>query len=425
MNRSRPALPSLLWLIVAAFALRAVMLVFTLGTDDAYIWQTHGEMLERHGFRGAYLATAATQNPLNHPPIPLLFAGACAKIHHATGIHFPLLFRLPIVLLELLAMRLTYVAWQRRDGHGWAAATLWACSPAAILLGAYHGNTDLAVGILVLLSAHLIVRDRPLAAGLALAAAVNVKIVPLLIVPALAAALPDRRALVRAITGFAIGMTPFIAALVVGGRAFFDGVFGYRAYGGEWGIALLLSNASGFPRWGVAANEALRWYIGPGGRWVMLGALLALAAAAWTFRRRWNAYELAALSMAIFLFAAPGFAVQYVAFPLATMLAVDRWRGSAYGLLAGAFAAIVYCAWWTGTVPIQSLFQNGTPSPAPLVGLLAWGVLGGFIVHTLLNPASRALRHAVNGARGALAESRPLAATPSRGNATSRLHSDA
>ncbi len=190
-------------------------------------------------------------------------------------------------------------------------------------------------------------------------------------------------------TGFAIGMTPFAAALVVGGRPFFDSVFGYRAYAGEWGIAMLLSNASDFPRWGDWADKAFRWYTGSGGRWVMLGALLALAASAWINRRRWNAYELAGMSMALFLFTAPSFAVQYVAFPLAAVLAVDRWRGSAYGLLAGVFAAVVYAAWWTGTFPIQSLFRNGMPTPAPLIGFLAWGMLGGFVAHTLLKPASQ------------------------------------
>jgi hypothetical protein len=390
MNANAPAQRRLLWLIVAGFALRAALLAGTLGTDDAYIWQSHGELLQQYGFRGAYEVTAAAKNPLNHPPIPLLYAGACAAVHQATGLHFPLLFRLPIVLLELLAVRVLISAWRQRDGRGWVSAALWAWSPAALLLGAYHGNTDLAVGIFVLLSAHLIVRGKPAWAGLALAAAVNTKIVPLLILPALAAALADRRAITRAIVGFALGMLPFVAAAMVGGRAFIDGVFGYRAYGGEWGVALLLGSGSHFPRWGQAMHAALRWYIDAGGRWVMIGLLLTLAGVAWANRRRWNAYELSALGLSLFLLAAPAFAMQYLAFPLAAMCAVDRWRGATYGLVAGAFAAVVYAAWWTGTFPVQSLFKDGSPSPGPLIGLLAWGSLGGFIAHTLLRPASLA-----------------------------------
>jgi hypothetical protein len=280
--------------------------------------------------------------------------------------------------------------WQRRDGRGWVAAALWAWSPAAILIGSYHGNTDVAVGVLTMLAAHLLARGRPAWAGLALAAAVNVKIVPLLVLPALAAGCRDRRALGPAAAGFAAGMLPFAVAAVIGGGAFVDQVFGYKSVRGEWGLALLLADASRFPRWAESAGAAHGWFVGPGGRWVLLAAMAALAATAWTWRRRWTPYQLAALGLATFLVVTPGFAVQYLAFPLAALAAADLRRGATYAVAAGACALTVYAGYWTGAFPVQSLFLEGMPPPAPLFGLLAWGVLCGFVAHTLLSPGGRA-----------------------------------
>ncbi|HEX8911621.1 MAG TPA: hypothetical protein VF796_04625, partial [Humisphaera sp.] len=190
----------------------------------------------------------------------------------------------------------------------------------------------------------------------------------------------------RAAGGFAAGLLPFAAALVAGGRPFFDGVFGYKGYAGEWGIGLLLDAAARFPRWGNEAAAAHAWFVGSGGRAALLAAVAAVAALAWAFRRRWTPYQVAALVLATFMVVTPGFAVQYLAFPLAAVMAADRGRGVAYGVWAGACCGVVYGGYWTGTYPAQSLFKYGLPPPAPMLGFVAWAVLFGFVARTLLSP---------------------------------------
>jgi hypothetical protein len=86
------------------------------------------------------------------------------------------------------------------------------------------------------------------------------------------------------------------------------------------------------------------------------------------------------VTLAIFLFFAPGFGVQYTVMVLPLMFATRPRLANLYGLLAGLFLLVVYWGHWTGRWPPDSQFHGYFPWPSPLWGLAAWGALGLYLV---------------------------------------------
>ena len=91
---------------------------------------------------------------------------------------------------------------------------------------------------------------------------------------------------------------------------------------------------------------------------------------------RWNLYEVAAVTLAIFLVFTPGFGVQYTVLVLPLLFAARPRLANVYGLLAGLFLLVVYWAQWPGRWPPDSQFKGMFPWPSPLWGLAAWARWG-------------------------------------------------
>ena len=89
----------------------------------------------------------------------------------------------------------------------------YATAPTAVLITSYHGNTDGLYVAFILLAALAFDRERFFWAGLLFGAALNVKVLPVFLLPLLLVALPDRRALLRAAGGLALGAIPYLPLL--------------------------------------------------------------------------------------------------------------------------------------------------------------------------------------------------------------------
>jgi hypothetical protein len=127
-----------------------------------------------------------------------------------------------------------------------AAGYAW--SLCAILVGGYHCNTDTIYAFFCLLSVYYLEERRAwLAGGLALAAAVNVKLTPVLLVPVLllsARRWPDA---LRFVGGLAVGVVPFVPVLVLAGDKFYANAIRYGSNPDNWGVTYLLMLATGGP----------------------------------------------------------------------------------------------------------------------------------------------------------------------------------
>ena len=139
----------------------------------------------------------------------------------------------------------------------------WALTP--ILVSSYHGNTDSVAAAAWLLSVYLATEhEADFAAGLALAAAINVKLIPLLGIPAAFAGYRLWKRATRFFDGLALGLLPFLPVAVLVGSAFYRNAIAYGSSVDLWGLpgmAVLLSRSPGLPgQWGARSGpSAFRW----------------------------------------------------------------------------------------------------------------------------------------------------------------------
>jgi hypothetical protein len=368
MSGWRPRELALLSLAALGFLARLLVLHWSVGSNDIFTWEAYGHHMRDQGLIWLY------ENVLifNHPPLMGYLAQLSFWLSEHLGVRFAVTFKLWAVAAEIAAAWLLFDLWRRRQNRSWALVVLaaFAWNLDGILIGSHHGNTDCIVAVLCLLSAYL-VEERQLhfAGGVALAAAINVKLIPVLLVPCFVLRYRRWREVRHFVAGLSLGVLPFIPIFLVAGAAFYRNAVAYRSLVDRWGIHFLLPQASSlYQTWGPK---------------LVVVTSLALAALA-ARSERFSRYELGAVMLALFLFLAPGFGVQYTVVAVPLLFAVRVGLASGYSLLAGLFCLGVYWHFWDGKIPATSYFTESFPLPAALFGLLAWWTLGGFVGDRLL-----------------------------------------
>jgi len=351
--------------------LRIVLVARTMGSNDVFIWTEHAKLVATHGVQYAF----ANSPMYNHPPLMGYWA-ALATTLARDPLEFARWLKIPGLLGDIGSSVLIYRIYSRRSGPLAAAQafTAYAWGLCAILVSGYHGNTDALVAFFSLLSVYLLdARERPFWSGLALALALNVKIIPLLIVPCLVLSLRSRRHLAHWTMGLALGIIPYIPFLMTVAKYMKQNMISYNSNPDNWGILAFLNAGLSYPAFAVKAAEARAVYLSIG-RYIVIGLIAAMSLAG-RLLQRWSRYELAAISYAIFLVFAPGFGVQYTIILAPLLFAVSIALGWMYATLAGFFIGSVYYAFLTIDDAPRSVFTTSYPVPTVLVGVLAWGYL--------------------------------------------------
>ena len=366
-------------LILLSFLARLVLAWYSLGTTDAATWLKYARVIREHGLVDAY----ARLPSLNHPPLPALWSYAALRVAETTGASYEFVFKLPAILADAGTCALLARIWSERRGvrGGWLAALAYAWILDAILVSAFHHNTDNVYAFLCLLACRFADRRNWLGAGLALGAAINVKLIPVLLIPPLLTLCRGRRDAARFVAALAPGALPFVVMLLLAGPFFVRDVLAYAPYANRWSIGFVLHEIYAQTRFKTFALDAMRIYYDQG-KTLILAAVALLSAFSLT-RGRWDAYQLGAVTLAIFLILTPGFGVQYTVAVQPLLIATSLAIGALYGLLAGLFLFLVYLFTWTGTVPMLAYFEGAYPMPGALIGVLAWVVLVIFVVRTL------------------------------------------
>ena len=374
----------LVFLAALGLLLRVVISSFTIGSNDAAHWLSFARHLTEHGLAATYREVAL----FNHPPLMAGLSVASLGLAGALGARFEVIFKLPGILGEGLVL---YLLWRtlRPRGHLGAAAVsaAYSLNPASLLISGYHGNTDCLCAALILLAVVLARERMPaLGVGLALAAAINVKLIAVLLIPALAVYCRTApRGVANYLGGLALGALPFVAVVPEFG-AFYSNAIAYNSMVAPWGMGLFYLRTLHTLPW---AHSFLAEAVLPAGRYLVISCALATAAYQ-LYRPRWSPGQAAALCMSGFLVFAPGFGIQYIVYPLPVMFMVSFGWGVGYALLSGAFAAVAYITNWTRTWPAFSDFAHAYQMPSELFGLLAWTTLVSFSVRLLRTPGAMA-----------------------------------
>ena len=229
-------------LAIIAFFLKLAIAYNTIGTNDAVTFYGFAKVLNEHGLEFTY----AHSRYFNHPPLTAYFLRGIYLVTEQEwcqqfGIHFPFLLRLPgiladfIVVLILLQFRKVGVSIPT-----WALA-LFAASPVSLMVSGFHGNTDPVMVLLLVCCVWMCLREQPLSAGLFFALSCQIKIVPLLLLPAFAFYwLSQRKLLKFCMAGGLTTCVLWAEPLLNFPTLFAKNVLAYGSYWGTWGITYLL-----------------------------------------------------------------------------------------------------------------------------------------------------------------------------------------
>jgi hypothetical protein len=370
------------WLLLAillSFALRLAISACSWGTTDVVSFNRFAQSIDHAGL----LATYRADSEFNHPPLPACWAWLALRLTRGLpfAVAFPFVFRLPMILADAGSVWLLSKIARREPGLSpLQTATLFAFCPAAILISAYHGNTDSIYTFLCLLSVYLLDADLALLAGIALAAAINIKLIPILLIVPLLLSLRKWSDAAKFIVGLLPGILPFLVPLFGAPESFAHNALAYASRFDLWGINLFLSGAaedvSNLPPAVIIYRKI--------GRFLIVALVLGWSILA--RRNRTNRYDIAAGTFAIFLVFAPGFGVQYLVIVVPLLFAARPRLATLYGLLAGTFLLAAYAIFWDGGFPLSSLFNRTFPPILGYLGVPAWCALIYYLAKMLASP---------------------------------------
>jgi hypothetical protein len=270
------------------------------------------------------------------PFMPYVFA-----LEVKTGFTWQVAVKLAPVAADLLTVFLVGRLCGGKDAAN--ARLLYALSPVAVLVAAWHGQVEPVAVALGLSGMVLAVRGAAGSAGLAGGLAAAAKTWPVLFLTGILLSLPWRRwplAVAAAVVALGAWLVVAVVVLHDGFHRAVDGLTGYRSFTGTWGWSglLHLTHHLGVGYEGAGIDEAQKI-----GAVVTLLAILAVIGA---FRTAPPVDRMAAVLLA-FIVTTAGFGPQYLLWPVALLCAVCRRHPVAllYMVLATGYLGVFYL--WT------------------------------------------------------------------------------
>src|SRR5437588_4451551 len=302
-------------LALVAMALKLAIAYNTIGTNDAVFFYGFAKVLNEHGLQWTY----EHSRYFNHPPLTAyylrgMFALTEQRWCQDFGIHFPFLLRLPGIIADFLVV-LILLRMNKIDLRipTWALA-LFALSPVSLMVSGFHGNTDPVMILLLVCAVWMCLRDQPALAGIFFALSCQIKIVPLLLLPALFFYwLSQNRVRGFVISGALTTAILWIQPLLNFPALFAKNVLAYGSYWGLWGITYLvrLTGFSQFSRLSFFDLEPAQIFIMTVLKVIVMGAAIWIG---WRNRlARGRAFiDSLAYTWLVFFVFAPGVCPQYL-----------------------------------------------------------------------------------------------------------------
>src|SRR5437660_2085333 len=172
-------------LALVAMTLKLATAYNTIGTNDAVFFYGFAKVLNEHGLEWTY----AHSRYFNHPPLTAyflrgIFLATEQKWCQDLGIHFPFLLRLPGIVADfLVVLVLLRISKSHFKIPTWAML-IFAISPVSLMVSGFHGNTDPVMVLFLVCAVWMCLRNQSGLAGLFVALSCQIKIVPLLLLPA-------------------------------------------------------------------------------------------------------------------------------------------------------------------------------------------------------------------------------------------------
>lgn len=300
---------------LVAFTLKLAIAFNTIGTNDAVIFYGFAKVLSEHGLEWTYQHSIY----FNHPPLTAYYLRGIYALTEQRwcqdlGIHFPFLLRLPGIVADFLVV-LILLQFRKTDIRipTWALA-LFALSPVSVMVSGFHGNTDPVMILFLICAVWMCLRNQSILAGLFFALGCQIKIVPLLLLPAFVCYWFSQHKLRSflisgAVTTSILWSQPLLNFPIL----FAKNVLAYGSYWGLWGITYLvrLTGLPEFSRLSFFGLEPAQNVIVTMLKMIIIGVSVWIA---WRHRHcRGRAFlESLAYTWLVFFIIAPGVCPQYL-----------------------------------------------------------------------------------------------------------------
>ena len=365
---SRPRI-LILAVAVPVLLLKCWMAARTFGTNDIAHWGDFTAAVRSDGPVGIYGLTFRSSY-YNHPPLMGYVLWLVNGVENL-GIPYRFTIRALASLFDVGSAFVLFALLRPRRGvvEATVAGLLIAASPLLFVLSGFHGNTDPDFVLLTLLAVYLLVDRRlPGPAGIAIALAMGIKVVPVVVIPALAVYAWRRssRAFLQFAGGFAVVFVlTWGPALLNQFQAIRTHVIGYNGNGYSlWGF-MQIGHWLGDPWWVPVLGGAGR---------VLLVLVCALVPAIAVWRRPEVVLPAVAWAMIVFLGFATTFGVQYLVWPVALGFLVRFGLAAVYDISAGAVLIEVYDR-WSGGLPWNRAHASVFTTSEKIALLVPWALL--------------------------------------------------
>jgi hypothetical protein len=346
--------------------LRAVQIATSIGTVDAANWISHILWVDKLGVLRAYHGSRL----INHPTLGLEIAFWSWRLGKALGLHFFDVFRVLMSAADVVTALALFGIGRRVGGDkGVWFALVFFLSPASVFISAFHCNSDPLMVMFIVLALLATVKERPIAAGLLIAAAVGIKIIAFAALPLMLFGFRGWRARLRYLGAAAlVGAIVFLPPFMASGWIAIRNIFGYTGWSFTWGLRFVFGTrvltavllVAFFTLWSMEAWRAVRSGVVEPQRLI----------------------RTAGFPFLLVLFLGPGFAVQYMMWilPFAAFVASRNAALLLHGLVS-LFLFTVYTS-WAGEWPWLWANRPFHPQWVSLLGLVVWGAIGWVTVST-------------------------------------------
>jgi Gpi18-like mannosyltransferase len=340
-------------LILASIALfiKLILSYNVYGTNDVSYYSAFSEIIQKFGTFKIYSLVPI----YNHPPLMSGILKLIKLVETKSHFNFPFLFRLLPIFADYASI---FIIWKLLKKYKIKNKVLicLVCiiNPINFLVSGFHGNTDPVFIFFILLTIYFAENDNFIFSGLIYGVSMCVKIVPIILAPALFFYLRDSR---KRITFFLSSLVlPSIVFLPYLLKDFYPvtkNIFLYSSLKGIWGLGHVLVS--------IVANENIninirnftytvfKFHIAYG--IIIFFMLSILLSKFFISNKKVNLVEVTFLVFCLFLVITPGFGVQYLSWLPLFAVIVSPKLGMIYMLLGGFFLYRVY-AYWSGGLPL-------------------------------------------------------------------------
>lgn len=242
-------------------------------------------------------------------------------------------------------------------------------APSWAFISGFHVNSDpLMVFFLVLTVYFIDVRHNVTAGAMTFALASGIKVVPVLLLPALLLYLSTWAERVRVLiilaAFWAVTALPWLTADY---RGFLRNIFGYGSIAGHWGFGWILTHLPG-----TALLQ--RMFTGRLGRYAFALLIVLIAVELNHRRRHIDLFRQFGVLLFSFILLTPGFGIQYLAWLTPWLVVMPLSIIASYVAASGVFCAMVY-TYWSGGIPwwyANSVRLGTWRGVAGLAGFITW-----------------------------------------------------